>query len=102
MNSAFMPPPCIELPPVLCVVVVLDLSCWLIDGLSVDVDGFGDWASAVPIANALTAEINASFLSIVGLRLRIDSEGKAPRRGGWPPAGGQLASGRAVPARSWT
>src|SRR5262245_19409901 len=71
MNSAFMPPLGVEL--VLCVVVVLglswlidgDLSCWLIDGWSVDVGGFGDWASAAPMANALTAEISASFLSIV-------------------------------------
>src|SRR5215470_15536822 len=71
--------------PVLGVVAALGLS-WLIDGELLD-GGFGDWASAVPIANALTAEISASFLSIVGLLCESIEEAKPSVPWGSPPAG---------------
>src|SRR5262245_16226765 len=67
-------------------VVALGLS-WLIDGELLDGGGFGDWASAVPIANALTAEISASFLSIVGLLCESIEEAKPSVPWGSPPAG---------------
>src|SRR5262249_37103512 len=79
--------------PVLGVVAALGLSwlvavglSWLIDGELLD-GGLGDWASAVPIANALTAEISASFLSIVGLLCESIEEAKPSVPWGSPPAG---------------
>src|SRR5262249_43517988 len=102
MKSAdFMPEPVLGVVALgLSWLVALGLS-WLIDGELLD-GGLGDWASAVPIANALTAEISASFLSIVGLLCESIEEAKPSVPGAPLLPVRQLASGRPVPAEAST
>src|SRR3989440_12906886 len=57
---------------------------WVAAGGDAGLDGAGACASAVPSANALTAEINASLLSIAGLHGELFQEASCLHRP--PPA----------------
>src|ERR1700680_3614618 len=64
-----------------------------------DIGGVGDWARALPIANALTAEINASFLSIGGLHW-TSSRRQAFTGEGEPPVARPTRNRRACSAKT--